>query len=104
MADLNSGWDEANKKIDGISTNNQVSQDIKQLKKNKGNSFERLIGDTSTQLNKIKEQQKRFQRDVPTSMDQLIGLISKTKGATELRVSNSTLSNPSNKPFQISQS
>lgn len=80
MADLNSGWDEANKKIDGISTNNQVSQDIKQLKKNKGNSFEGLIGDTSTQLNKIKEQQKRFQRDVPTSMDQLIGLISKTKG------------------------
>jgi hypothetical protein len=49
MADLNAGWDEANKKIDGISTNNQVSQDIKQLKKNKGNSFEGLIGDTSTQ-------------------------------------------------------
>jgi len=35
MPDLNPSWDEASKKIDGISTNNQDYQDNKQLKKNK---------------------------------------------------------------------
>ena len=68
-ADLNAGWAEANNKVEALSTYNEVSQNIKSLKKDKGNSLEEFIGDSASQLNKIKEQQKRFQREVPTSMD-----------------------------------
>jgi hypothetical protein len=81
-ADLNAGWAEANSKVEALSTNNEVSQNIKSLKKDKGNSLEELIGDSASQLNKIKEQQKRFQREVPTSMDQLLNMITKTKGGS----------------------
>jgi hypothetical protein len=79
---LNAGWAEANSKVEALSTNNEVSQNIKSLKKDKGNSLEELIGDSASQLNKIKEQQKRFQREVPTSMDQLLNMITKTKGGS----------------------
>jgi hypothetical protein len=81
-ADLNAGWAEANNKVEALSTYNEVSQNIKSLKKDKGNSLEEFIGDSASQLNKIKEQQKRFQREVPTSMDQLLNMITKTKGGS----------------------
>jgi hypothetical protein len=80
--DLNSGWAEINSKVDAISTSNEVSQNIKSLKRNKGNSFEEALGSTASQLGEIKDLQKRFQREVPTSMDQLLNLITKTKGGS----------------------
>ena len=78
--DIAPGWAEANSKTDALITSNERVQDTKTLKKNKGNSIEKALSYSATQLDKIKEQQKRFQREVPTSMDQLLGLIGKTKG------------------------
>lgn len=80
--DLNAGWAEINSKVEALSTSNEVSQNIKSLKKDKGNSLEEFIGDTANQLNKVKDLQKRFQREVPTSMDQMLNLITKTKGGS----------------------
>lgn len=78
--DLSNDYAEINNKIDALNTYKDVAQDSKTLQKNKGNSLEGLLSETSTQLGAIKDQQKRFQRNAPTSMDQLLNLIGKTKG------------------------
>ena len=77
---LAQGWQEVNSKINSLTTYKKVSQDSKQLQADAANSDEPSIGDVATQLNKIKEQQKRYQREVPTSMDQLLNLLGKTQG------------------------
>ena len=79
--DLSNSIDAAKNRTKSIKTYNEVSADEKQLKKQKGNSLEKSIGKVSTQLNKISEQQKRFQRNVPTSMDSLFDLIFGTRGS-----------------------
>jgi hypothetical protein len=71
MPDFSSGWQEINSKVDSLSTYNELSKNSKELKKNKGNSLEGLLGDSATQLNKVKDLQKRFQKEAPTSMDQI---------------------------------
>jgi hypothetical protein len=67
-------------KLDSLKTYSELSSDSKKLQNNKGNPFESAIGDASSQLNKLKEQQKRFQRNVPTSMDSLMGFLGQTRG------------------------
>ena len=66
--------------IDSLKTYSEFSSDAKKLKSNKGNPFESIIGDSASQLNKLKDQQKRFQRNVPTSMDSLMELLGQTRG------------------------
>ena len=56
--DIAPGWAEANSKTDALITSNERVQDTKTLKKNKGNSIEKALSDSATQLDKIKEQQK----------------------------------------------
>jgi hypothetical protein len=80
MADLSAGWDSINSKVGALTTYKETSQGSKDLRKNKGNSLSESVGDLSTQLNKIKDQQKRFQKEVPTSMDQLLNLVGLTQG------------------------
>ncbi len=80
MADLSNGWDSINSKVTSLNTYKDVSQNEKDLKKNKGNSLSESVGKLSSQLNKIKDEQKRFQKEVPTSMDQLLNLVGVTKG------------------------
>jgi len=77
---LSEGWKEANSKIDSLVTYKKVSQDSKQLTSNATNSNSPALNNIATQLNKIKEQQKRYQREVPTSMDQLLNLLGKIQG------------------------
>ena len=79
-SDIQPKWAEANSKVDALNTQKELSQNIKQLKKNKGNSLSDSAANVSNQLNKVKEQQRSFQRNIPTSMDQLTNLIGKTKG------------------------
>jgi hypothetical protein len=67
-------------KIDSLKTYSELSSASQKLQSNKGNPFESILGDSATQLNKIKEQQKRFQRNVPTSMDSLMGFLGQTRG------------------------
>jgi hypothetical protein len=80
MADLSAGWESINSKVGALNTYKETSQNTKDLNKNKGNSLSDAVGDVSTQLNKIKDQQKRFLKEVPTSMDQLLNLAGTTKG------------------------
>ena len=67
-------------KIDSLKTYSELSSDSKKLQSNKGNPFESVIGDAASQLNKLKDQQKRFQRNVPTSMDSLMEFLGQTRG------------------------
>ena len=80
-ADLSNTIASANERISAIKTFKDVSADEKKLKKDKTNSLERSIGKTATQLDKISKQQKRFQRNVPTSFDSLLEMIFKTRGS-----------------------
>jgi hypothetical protein len=67
-------------KIDSLKTYSELSSDSKKLQSNKGNPLESVIGDAASQLNKLKDQQKRFQRNVPTSMDSLMEFLGQTRG------------------------
>jgi hypothetical protein len=80
MSDVSSDWSGIQSKVESLSTYKEVSQNYKDLTSQAGNSLSDSLGKSATQLNKIKDQQKRFQRDIPTSMDQLTNLIGKTKG------------------------
>jgi len=79
--DLSNTKDLAQSRLSAIKTFKDVSQDEKQLKKDVGNSLEKAVGDSANQLNKIINQQKRFQRNVPTSMDSLFNLIFGARGS-----------------------
>jgi len=56
---LSQGWQDINSKLNSITTYKKASQDSKQLQSDAANSDEPSLEDVATQLNKIKEQQKR---------------------------------------------
>jgi len=89
-----------NSSIDINSSSQQISGNISALKRYKEtldaertirrelkNSTAKSVEQTANQLNKISQQQKRFQRNTPTSSDQLINFIGLTKGtgSTEMK-------------------
>jgi len=80
MTDLASGWSGAKNRLGALNTFKEVSQNANDLLQKAGDNFSQASADISSQLNKIKEQQKRFQRNTPTSMDQMLDMISGTKG------------------------
>jgi hypothetical protein len=67
-------------KIDAAKTYNDVSKSSEQQKKSFGDSASEAANKISTQLNKIRDQQKRFLREPPTSMDTLLNFLGQTKG------------------------
>lgn len=79
--DLSNTIETAKDRLSAIKTYKDVSADEKQLKKDKANSLEKAIGNSATQLNKISNQQKRYQRNVPTSMDSMFDMIFGAKGS-----------------------
>lgn len=78
--DVNQSSNEIKGGINAIKTYTELSKSAKELKKSAGNSLSKASSDITTQLNKISEQQKRFQREVPTSADQLLDFIGLTSG------------------------
>ena len=78
MSDIAFTEEEINSQIDGIKIYNETSKNEKILKKNKGNTFSESFDKFSTGLNKITEQQKRYQKNTPNSYDKLLGLIGQT--------------------------
>jgi hypothetical protein len=78
--DLNQSTNEAKAKINAIKSYVEISKSAKELKKTAGNSLQKATSEVSSQLDKIKEKQKRFQREVPTSMDELLTFIGLTSG------------------------
>jgi len=82
MPDISSDWAGIQSKVQSLGTYKEVSQNFKDLTSKAGDSLSSSLNDSASQLNKIKEQQKRFQRNTPTSMDQLINLLGTTKGSS----------------------
>ena len=81
MSDLNEDYSSAKSRISSIKTFKEISAAAKQLKSSAGNSLSQDATQTTSALNKISEQQKRFLRNQPTSFDQLLELIGLTSGS-----------------------
>jgi hypothetical protein len=79
--DLKSGYESINSQISALQSYKAVSDSQKQNQRNLGNSDAQYQGLYATQLNQIATQQKRFERNVPTSYNELLSLIQKTKGS-----------------------
>ena len=78
--DINSAQQSIQSKIDAYKTYREVSQSEKSLLGKLGNSATEATSKISSQLDKVSEFQKRFQRDPPNSMDQLLGFLGQTQG------------------------
>lgn len=88
--DLKSGYESINSQISALQSFKAVSDGQKQIARNTANSDAQSQGIFATQLNQISSEQKRFERNVPTSYSELLKLIQKTRGSgsqtiTELR-------------------
>ena len=81
MADLNASLDSAKSQIASIKSYKDISAGAKDLKKSAGNSFAQATSKINSSLDNISNQQKRYQRDQPTSFDQLLQLINVTSGS-----------------------
>jgi len=80
--DVSSAAKQANANLAAINTYAQTSKDQKKLRRQAGNSKQPASEKVSNQLDKISKQQKRFQRNVPTSMGQMLDLINLTSGSS----------------------
>ena len=78
--DLNSTQQSIQGKINSYKTFKEVSTSEKTLLGKAGNAATNATSQISSQLDKISEAQKRFQRDPPNSMDQLLGFLGQTQG------------------------
>jgi len=78
--DITSTQQSISKKIDAFKTYNDVSRSEKSLLGRLGDSASEASSQLSSQLNKIKDSQKRYQRDPQNSMDQLLGFLGQTQG------------------------
>jgi hypothetical protein len=78
--DINSTQQSIQSKIDAYKTYREVSQSEKSLLGKAGNSASEATSQISSSLDKVSEFQKRFQRDPPNSMDQLLGFLGQTQG------------------------
>ncbi|MEN9326327.1 MAG: hypothetical protein RI943_748 [Bacteroidota bacterium] len=79
--DLNQQQDKIESSIKALKDYNETSNAEKEILKKGGNSFSKVASGLSSQLNKISEQQKRYQREQPTSLDRMVDLLTTTKGS-----------------------
>jgi len=77
--DITSAQDSIQSKIKSFKTYIEVSGAAQSLKK-AGNSASKANSQITSQLDKIKDLQKRFLREPPNSMDQLLGFLGQTQG------------------------
>lgn len=78
--DNSSSVQQISSKIDAAKTYNESSKANSKLRESFGNSAAKSTSNISTQLDKIKDLQKRYLREPPTSMDNLLGFLGQTKG------------------------
>lgn len=83
--DVSSAAKLANQNLAATNTYVETSRNQKKLRREKGSSWQQSASNTAEQLNKISEQQKRFQRKVPTSMDQMLNLMKLTSGSGQTK-------------------
>lgn len=80
ILDLNNADEKINSRISALKTSVDVLKSEKDLKKSVGDAFQKSQENITSQLNKIKDLQKRFQREPPNSMDQLLSFLGQTRG------------------------
>lgn len=78
--DVSSSSKQAENDINALNAYIEATRAQKRLERQQTNPAAFAVDKTATQLNKISEQQKRYQRSIPTSIDQLVRLIGNTKG------------------------
>jgi hypothetical protein len=78
--DITSAEQAIQSKIDAYKTYREIAVAQKKLLKEQGNSISAASSQITSQLNKIQELQKRFQRDPPNSMDNLLNFLGLTQG------------------------
>ena len=78
--DLSAGWDGVGSRINAIKDYNASAQAEKSILSKAGNSTSQAAAKISKGLTSIVDKQKRFERDAPTSMDELLNLFGKTNG------------------------
>lgn len=78
--DVNQSKNNIDSKIKSIKTYVDLSKSEKQASRDTQNSFQKSVSDVATQLNKITEEQKRFQRNVNDKMSEMTNLIKSVGG------------------------
>jgi len=78
--DLNQGYDDANKQIQGIQTYNQVSSDIKALRDKANNSMEEANSAIANGLSEVEKLKNKAQQQAQSQFDQMIKLITAKAG------------------------
>ena len=78
--DLNSLGLDISSKINSAKTALESFKNEKDIKRSAANSASQSNNETTSQLDKIKDTQKRFQRETENLMDKLMGFLGQTKG------------------------
>jgi hypothetical protein len=78
--DINSASQEISSKINSTKTAIETFSAKKSLKRSAADSASKGLGEISSQLDKVKDLQKRFQREPPNSMDELLNFLGQTRG------------------------
>lgn len=78
--DVSNSSQQIDAEINAIKAYKETVDAEKKIRRELKNSVAKSAEMTASQLNKISQQQKRFQRNVPTSTEQLFGFISSIKG------------------------
>ena len=78
--DLNLDYKEAQKKIEASKAYKELKTQYDDTVKSAGESFESKKQDLTKSLNQVKEQQKRFQREIKTQFEQLLDINNVTGG------------------------
>jgi hypothetical protein len=79
--DINQQQKDIENKIKALKDYNETSSAEKNILKKVGNSFSDIASKSSTQLNKIAEQKKRYLREPKNSLDRIVDLLTSTRGS-----------------------
>jgi hypothetical protein len=80
VVDLTNSEEKIQKRINAIKTFTEVIQSEKSIVRNAGNSLSEANSQLSTQLNKLKDYQKRYLKDPPNSTDKMLDFLGLTQG------------------------
>lgn len=78
--DLNFDYNTAKQKISATKAYNDLRSEYDRIQKQSGNSFEQAKDGVTETIDKVKDQTKRFQRDLKNQLDQLLDINNVTGG------------------------
>lgn len=80
ITDLTNSEDRIQSRLNALKTYTEVSQSERQLRRTKGDSLTKSSAQLATQLDKVKDLQKRYLKDPPNSTDKMLDFLGTTKG------------------------